>query len=370
MTLSLAFPLALVLLPLPYLVWRFLPPFYTRSTAIRIPFFREITEAANLSPRQGAVILGRKHVQTVAAILCWGLVVVGLARPELLGQQISRQNAARDMVLAVDISGSMDTRDMAGPGGEPLQRLQVVKDVVADFIARRDGDRIALIVFGTRAFVQTPFTDDLDSVAALLEQTQVGMAGPDTAFGDAIGLSIRTFEASDVDQRLLVLLSDGADTSSMMSPVNAAEIAAERGVTIFTVGVGDPEGSATDRVDLPTLEDVARRGGGAFYFAEDSDGLAAIYRQIDRLNPRITETVFSSRAGRWAGSPSHRPCWWRPSRCCGCLCRAIGRWRHDAGVCRCGPGLSCASPGLAGRAAADRAAVVAGAATAGRAFCA
>ncbi|MDV7144966.1 VWA domain-containing protein [Tropicimonas sp. TH_r6] len=291
MTLSFAFPWAFLLLPLPLLVWRFAPPYRDRTRALRIPFFREITEAAGLEPRAGSAILRRRRLQMIAATLCWVLLVLGLARPELLGQQVTVEKAARDMVLAVDISGSMDARDMEDASGARQQRLQVVKDVVGQFIDAREGDRIALIVFGTRAFVQTPFTEDLVSVRSLLEATQVGMAGPDTAIGDAIGLAIRSFETSEVDQRLLVLLSDGADTSSRMSPVNAAEIAAQQGVSIFTIGVGDPNGSGDDKVDLKALEDIAARANGAFYYATDSAGLQEIYAEIDRQNPRITETV-------------------------------------------------------------------------------
>lgn len=291
MTYSFAFPWAFLLLPVPWLIWKFATPHRERSTAVRIPFFRQVADAAGLEPKKGAVVLERRKLQMVAAILCWVLLVLGLARPEQLGQLITVEKAARDMVLAVDISGSMDANDMQGEEGKPKQRLQVVKDVVGDFIEAREGDRIALIVFGTRAFVQTPFTEDLASVRELLETTSVGMAGPDTAIGDAIGLAIRTFETSDVEQRLLVLLSDGADTSSKMSPVNAAEIAAQEGVTIFTVGVGDPKGSGDDRVDLQALEDIARRANGAFYYATDEAGLSDIYEEIERLNPRITETV-------------------------------------------------------------------------------
>ncbi|WP_068111478.1 vWA domain-containing protein [Tropicimonas marinistellae] len=291
MTLAFAFPWAIVLLPAPWLVWRFAPPYRERSTGIRIPFFRQITQAAGLEPKPGAQVLRRRRLQMALAIVGWVLLVIGLARPELLGQQMVVEKSARDMVLAVDLSGSMDARDMAVPDGPPQQRLQVVKDVVGDFIEARQGDRIALIVFGTRAFVQTPFTEDLDSVRTLLDRTAVGMAGPDTAIGDAIGLAIRTFETSQVDQRLLVLLSDGADTSSRMSPVNAAEIAAQEGVRIYTIGVGDPNGSGDDKVDLEALEDIATRAGGAFYYATDGAGLEAVYDEIEALNPRLTETV-------------------------------------------------------------------------------
>lgn len=291
MTWSLAFPYALILLPAPLLVWRFAPPHRSRSQGIRIPFFREITAAAGLEPRDGAVILRRHHIQILAAVLCWCLVVIGLARPELLGQRITTEKAARDLMLAVDISGSMDARDMKGRDGKPQQRLEVVKGVVSDFVAARDGDRIGLIVFGAKAYVQTPFTEDLETVQELLNQTQVGMAGPDTAIGDAIGLAIRSFQTSKVEQRLMVLLSDGADTSSRMSPVNAAEIAAQEGVVIHTIGVGDPAGSGDDRVDLSALEDIAQRANGQFFYGDDRDGLTAIYDEIEKLNPRITEVI-------------------------------------------------------------------------------
>jgi len=289
--LSLAAPWALVLLPLPYLVWRVVPPYRDQVAALRIPFFRTITEAAGADAREGAVILRRTRVQMACAILCWICVVLALARPERLGEPVFIETAARDMVLALDISGSMDERDFIAEDGTRQQRLAAVKDVLNTFIAARDGDRIALIVFGTRAFVQAPFTEDLQSLSGFLDQTVVGMAGPNTALGDAIGLAIRTFDASEVDQRLMILLSDGADTSSRVTPINAAAFAAEKGVTVFTIGVGDPEASGEDRVDLGTLEDIAARTGGAFYYADDEAALSDVYAQIDQQNPRVTETT-------------------------------------------------------------------------------
>lgn len=291
MMLSFAFPWAFVLLPLPLLVWYFVPPRKERTSALRVPFFRQITTATQSEVSQGALVLPRSRLQMVTAAICWLLLLIGLARPERLGEPVTIEKAARDMVLAIDISGSMDDRDMTGPDGARKQRLQVVKDVISDFISDRQGDRIALIVFGTKAYVQTPFTEDLDSVAELLNQTEVGMAGPNTAIGDAIGLAIRTFDASEVEQRLLLLLSDGADTNSMMSPVNAAEIAAQSGVSIYTIGVGNPNGSGEGRLDLTALEDIASRAAGAFYFADDEQGLNEIYSRIDELNPRVTDTL-------------------------------------------------------------------------------
>ncbi|MDF2233607.1 VWA domain-containing protein [Albimonas sp. CAU 1670] len=288
---SLAEPWALLLLPAPLLVWLLAPPHRAPSPALRVPFFRRVARAAGAQPRRGASVRARSRLQMAAAILCWSLLVLALAAPERLGKPVEVTRAARDVALAIDISGSMDARDFPGPDGVPLQRLAAVREVVRAFVEGREGDRVALIVFGSRAYLQSPLTEDLDAVADLLERTEVGMAGPHTALGDAIGLAIRTFEASEVEQRLLILLSDGADTASRMSPVNAAEIAAARGVEIHTVGVGDPDATGEDRVDLGALEDIARRSGGGYSFASDADALAQVYARIDRLAPREVERL-------------------------------------------------------------------------------
>lgn len=287
--LSLAFPWALLLLPLPWLVWRFAPPYRSRAQATRIPFFRPVTEAAGVSPHPGASILRRSRFQIAAAGLVWALILLALARPEQLGDPVVIEKSARDIVLALDVSGSMDERDFTSPDGAPQQRLAAVKSMLDGFIAERSGDRMSLIIFGTRAFVQAPFTEDLTSLSGFLEQTQAGMAGPNTALGDAIGLAIRSFEASEVEERLLLLLSDGADTSSRMTPVNAAAIAAERGVVITTIGVGDPEGSGENRVDLDLLEKIAGTTDGDYFFASDTEALQQVYSRIDAQIPRLVE---------------------------------------------------------------------------------
>lgn len=288
---SLGLPWALALAPLPLLIWRLAPPHRERASALRFPFFRRIAEAAGAEPRRGAVVLARSRLQMGAAALVWLLLVAALAAPERVGDPVEVTRAARDVALAIDISGSMDTRDFATEDGPPQQRLAAVRDVVSDFVAGREGDRMALIVFGSKAYLQAPLTEDLSAIEELLARTEVGMAGPHTALGDAIGLAIRTFETSEIEQRLLILLSDGADTASRMSPVNAAEIAADRGVEIHTIGVGDPEASGEDRVDLDALKDIAARTGGRYFFAGDADALEAVYASIDALAPREVETL-------------------------------------------------------------------------------
>jgi Ca-activated chloride channel homolog len=288
---ALGSPWALLLLPLPLVIWRLIPPHRERVPSLRFPFFRRIVDAAGAAPGPGSVILARTRLQMAAAIAAWCLIVLALARPERVGDPIEITRAARDVVLAIDISGSMDARDFATEDGAPRQRLEGVRDVVRTFVQGREGDRMALIVFGSRAYVQAPLTEDLGTIVDLLDRTGVGMAGPHTALGDAIGLAIRTFEASDIDQRLLILLSDGTDTASRMSPVNAAEIARNEGVEIYAIGVGDPDASGEDRVDVATLQDLATRTGGAYFFAADEAALARVYDRIDGLAPREVETL-------------------------------------------------------------------------------
>jgi Ca-activated chloride channel homolog len=171
-----------------------------------------------------------------------------------------------------------------------LQRLAGVKQVIGEFIARRRGDRVGLILFGTRAYVQVPFTQDLATTRTLLDQTQVAMAGQQTAIGDAIGLAINAFAASKAEQKVLILLTDGNDTASRVPPAHAADIAKQHGLVVHTIGVGDPNAGGENRVDLETLRAVASTTGGRFFRAEDGAGLAAIYREIDRLAPVELET--------------------------------------------------------------------------------
>jgi Ca-activated chloride channel family protein len=280
-----AFPWLLALLPAPLLVYRLLPPYRQRARAIRVPFFDQMIQATGLEARPGAVVMSRRWLQVIPMALLWMLLIVGLAKPQFVGAPIERIDAARDVMLAIDLSGSMDYRDFADTQGVKTSRFEAVQRVVDDFVAARTQDRVGLIVFGNRAYLQLPFTRDVVAARSLVELMQVGMAGPRTALGDAIGLAIRSFSESDSDQRLLILLSDGSDTASIMTPVNAAEISRSEGVEIYTIGIGDPEARGEDRVDFETLADIAERTGGQFFNAQDERALGEVYRRIDALDP-------------------------------------------------------------------------------------
>jgi len=280
--LEFAYPLAFLALPLPLLVWWLMPPQRERVSALRVPFFEQIAEAAGSEARAGAVVMRRRWLQLLAAALVWLLLVAGLAKPEWVGEPIVRTEAVRDIMLALDLSGSMDYHDFPGEDGNEVSRFEAVQRVVDQFVAERESDRIGLIVFGTKAYLQLPFTRDLETARALVGLMEVGMAGPKTALGDSIGLAINSFEDSEVDDRLLILLTDGNDTASKMTPINAADIAKLNDIEIHTIGIGDTDATGEDRVDFDVLEAIARRTGGEFYNAEDETALDAVYRRIDQ----------------------------------------------------------------------------------------
>lgn len=288
---SLSFPWALLMLPLPLFVWLLVPPYRDRMPSLRVPFFNQIVEATGSEARSGSFIRSRTVLQNVSAFVIWCLLVLSASQPEMVGEPVEIEKSARDLVIAIDISGSMDAVDFASPDGQHKQRLAGVQEVVEQFVSRREGDRIALIVFGSKAYVQAPLTSDLATVSQLLKQTEVGIAGPHTALGDAIGLAIRTFEASEIDQRLLILLSDGTDTGSRMSPINAAQIAGSRGIEIDTIAVGDPSATDENKVDIDTLKAIAAQTSGNFFFAADEAGLHQVYQRIDELSPRAVKKL-------------------------------------------------------------------------------
>ena len=279
--LEFAHPWALLLTPLPLLVWWLAPPQRERVSAMRIPFFEQIAAAAGSEARVGAVVMRRRWLQMAVAILVWLLLVAAIAKPEWVGEPIVRTEAARDIMLALDLSGSMDYVDFPGEEGADVSRFAAVQRVVEGFVAERESDRIGLIVFGTKAYLQLPFTRDLETAGALVDLMEVGMAGPKTALGDSIGLAINSFENSEVDDRLLILLNDGNDTARKMTPINAADIAKLNGVEIYTIGIGNTEATGEDRVDFDTLAAIAARTGGEFFNAENEAALDAVYRRID-----------------------------------------------------------------------------------------
>jgi len=286
--LVLAWPWALLLLPLPWLVRRWLRPAPDAGMqALRVPWFALMRETASTWLKQPLL--------AAVAALAWALLVVAAARPQWVGEVVTLPVTGRDLLLAVDISGSMDTQDMF-LAGEPVNRLAVVKKVAGEFIQRRRGDRVGLVLFGSRAYLQTPLTFDTETTAILLEESEIGLAGRETAIGDAIGLAVKRLREDAASDRVLVLLTDGANTSGEVQPMQATEFAAREGLKIYTVGVGADEMMVRDffgsrvvnpsaDLDEDTLRAIAERTGGAYFRARDAQALADIYRRLDELEP-------------------------------------------------------------------------------------
>ncbi|RFU48967.1 VWA domain-containing protein [Paraburkholderia sp. DHOC27] len=282
------FPWAFLLLPLPILVWWLVPAYRTTASAVRVPFFHELAEAAGETPAPGGVRLRSNWLQRLMMPLLWTLLVVAAAKPVYVEPPVTYEEPARDLMLAIDLSQSMSTRDFVSAAtGERTDRLTAVKRVVKDFVAHRQSDRIGLVVFGQAAYPQAPLTLDHGSVLVLLDQMQIGMAGPRTAIGDAIGLTVKLMDDSPAPEKVLILLTDGNDTASAIPPEQAAEIAKGHKLTIHTIGIGDPQATGEDRVDFEALQHIADiTGGRAFQALGNEQDLVDVYRTLDRITPQ------------------------------------------------------------------------------------
>ena len=287
-------PWAFVALPLPFAARYLLRPQRRHDAALRVP---NVARFEIASVARG----GRQRTHWIAlalAWLAWTLLLAAVARPQFTGEPISLPSTGRDLMLAVDISGSMNTEDME-VGGHLANRLAAVKGVVTDFIAHRAGDRVGLILFGTNAYLQAPLTFDLATVEQLLDEAPIGIAGGKTAIGDAIGLAVKRLRTRPTESRVLILLTDGANNVGEVPPEKAAELARAEGVRIYTVGVGAEElkvpgfwGEFGGRIvnpsadlDAKSLEQIANVTGGRFFRARDTKELSQIYDLLDAIEP-------------------------------------------------------------------------------------
>lgn len=283
-----AWPWAWAFLPLPVLVHLLLPPRRSTAAALRVPWGRRLEGVA------AATGAGQPRVAWLLPLLAWALLCAAAARPQQLGPAQTPPREARQMLLAVDLSGSMSETDME-LGGRPVDRLTAAKAVIADFLDRRAGDRVGLLVFGQRAYMLTPLTLDRDSVRQQLRDSVAGLAGRETAMGDAIGLAVKRLREQPEGQRVLVLLTDGVNTAGVLKPLKAAELARAEGVRVHTIAFGGGGSFSFFGVPLPvqrgeevdedTLRQVAQMTGGQFFRARDTAELAGIYAELDRLEP-------------------------------------------------------------------------------------
>ena len=294
---ELALPAAFLCLPLPWLVCFFLTrKSPSQSAALRVPFFDAV-----LGIVEGEKGMVTSHVKITLLALAWLLLVCALAGPRFVGEPQPLTRDGYNVMLALDISGSMALNDMQ-QHGRPVTRLSVVKRAAEQFVEDRIGDRIGLILFGSRAYLQTPLTYDRHSILLRIEDATPGLAGQTTSIGDALGLAVKRLQQVPEKGRLIILLTDGVNNSGVLAPLKAAELAQHDGIKIYTIGLGAEVDSQTlgglmlrmngnDSLDEDTLKEVAQMTGGQYFRASDLDSLRRVYQDINRM-----ETVSQEQA--------------------------------------------------------------------------
>lgn len=302
-------PYAFAALPLPWLVWRMKHNTTRQAPALVVPSLEAFTAISSQQSKPN----GTRLWQLSGLLLAWFLLLTAIARPQFIGEPVNLPTSGRDLMLAVDISGSMATEDME-VNGDYVERLTVVKAVISNFTTDRIGDRIGLVLFGSNAYLQAPLTFDVKSVNRLLIEAPVGIAGGKTAIGDAIGLAVKRLRLRPQDEKVLILLTDGANNVGEVEPKIAAELAARDNIRIYTIGVGADEmrmpgllGRISGRMTNPsadldedTLKAIASATGGRYFRAKDPSALVSIYELIDQLEPveqeaeifRPTQTLY------------------------------------------------------------------------------
>ncbi|WP_430817843.1 VWA domain-containing protein [Carboxylicivirga sp. RSCT41] len=271
------------LLPLPFIVWWVLPPMRRRANTLIAPFAAQAAVASKQKLRRSAWISKRNALQWILLFLAWLCLLGALARPQLVGQPEMKVKTARSFLVAADISFSMAARDWV-KNDQRFTRWEGVKEVMGEFISRREGDRMGLVFFGTNAYLQTPFTSELDIVEWFLDETDVGMAGQMTSIGKAIGFGIRLFEQDTLDHKVMLLLTDGSDGGKGITPLDAAYMAQKDSIKIYTLGIGDPDAPGSD-LDEESLKAISEITGGQYFRAIDHESLSEAYELLDQLEP-------------------------------------------------------------------------------------
>lgn len=277
--------LPLLLLPLPVFIYRLSPRLNNSSAALRVPFYQRVESLQGTVNKDG---IGSWLNLAILSLL-WVLLLIACCRPVSLGEPQPVAEDARDILLAVDISGSMDDQDIVYQN-RYVRRIDLVKYRLGEFIERRQGDRLGLILFADNAYLQVPLTFDIDTVNQLLQEARLGFAGRDTAIGDAIGLGVKRLIERPTDSRLLILLTDGENTAGKVAPLEAAKIASEHDIVVHTIGIYSAfSRAAFASSGARTLIDIAELTGGQHFFAGDDKELESVYQALDELEPIAQE---------------------------------------------------------------------------------
>lgn len=285
---ELALPWVLLALPIPLLMYLLPAKNQNQAAALKMPLLMNSSAKTSFTAKN-------KRTPRALFLLIWALIVISASQPQQLGEAVNVPTEGREMMIAVDLSGSMQVEDME-INGSTVNRLDMLKALLGDFIKRRTGDRLGLILFGDDAYMQTPMTFDRVTVQQMLDEAVLGLVGKQTAIGDAIALAVKRFDEKKQSNRVLLLLTDGQNTAGKISPEQALELAVAKDITIYSVGIGadmmiqnslfgQRRINPSSELDEESLQQLASDTGGRYFRARDSEDMGKIYQLLDQLEP-------------------------------------------------------------------------------------
>ena len=278
-----AYPYIAFIALLPFLVYWLLPAIKQRSSSLAFPYFDSVSKISKQKPKKASFIKTRSRFTLLIKYIIWLLIVIALASPELVGKPERKIKTSRNFLIVADLSFSMANKDWK-IDDQPVTRWEAVKNIMQDFVVKRKSDRMGLVFFASNAYIQAPFTTDLNTIGTMLDEADVGMAGQMTNIGKAIIKGMDLFERDSIQNKVILLLTDGVDSGTDILPLDAANIAKKDATVIYTVGIGDPGSSSSD-LDERTLTEIAELTGGKYFRAKDTEALENIYIELEKLEP-------------------------------------------------------------------------------------
>ncbi|WP_033956138.1 VWA domain-containing protein [Psychroserpens jangbogonensis] len=287
-----AYPYVAFLAIVPFIIYWLLPAIKNRSTALIHPYFEASATSAKQKPKKASQIKKRTWFASICMYVIWLLLLLAMASPELVGKPEKKVKTSRNFLILADLSFSMANNDWY-IDKKRVTRWEAVKNIMQDFIVKRESDKMGLIFFGSNAYIQAPFTTDLKTVKSMLDEADVGMAGQMTNIGKAIVKGMDMFERDTIQNKVILLLTDGIDSGTDILPLDAANMAKKDSTVIYTVGIGDP-GSRSSDLDERTLTEIAELTNGKYFRAKDAEALEKIYTELEKLEPiEYEEEVYT-----------------------------------------------------------------------------
>lgn len=265
-----------------------LPAYKEKELSLKVSFYNLYQSIMKESLEHGQV-QQRDRLRKILLIIAWVLFCLALARPVQQGREIIREDSSKSFYLALDISGSMNHIESDGDS-----RLQIAKSILTKFIKERENDNLGLIVFGDAPYLQAPLTKDSTVISELIDQVEVGMAGLSTHLGDAIGLAIKMFDNIEIKDKVLIVLTDGNDTGSLIAPREASKIAKERNIKIHTIGFGNPTEVGENPIDVEVLKQISNVTNGRYFLPKSENDLENVFNEINKIEEsKITKTSYT-----------------------------------------------------------------------------